>query len=258
MNNINQGDTLDFTYQSYINMLNLLKKNGYSFSSYHDWDSAQKSVILRHDIDNDIDKALQMAKLEKEEGDVRSTYFVLVSSNFYNIFSLDNSKKLQTIISCGHEVGLHFDEVKYSGAPVEVLHEKIVEEAAVLEKAINMPVKAVSMHRPSKEILDANLQIKGLVNSYSQTYFKEFKYLSDSRRRWREPVDEIIASGDYNKLHILTHAFWYHKEDIDMHRTVKEFINRANFERYNSMKENITDIESIISREEVLCERDNY
>ena len=53
-----------------------------------------------------------------------------------------------------------------------------------------------------------------MINSYGQTFFHDFKYLSDSRRRWREPVEEIIRSGTYDRLHILTHAFWYHKQRI--------------------------------------------
>ena len=39
--------------------------------------------------------------------------------------------------------------------------------------------------------------VPGMINGYGKVYFKEFKYLSDSRRWWREPVEEIIESGQY-------------------------------------------------------------
>ena len=89
-----------------------------------------------------------------------------------------------------------------------------------------------------------------MVNSYGRTFFHDFKYLSDSRRRWREPVEEIIRSGDYNRLHILTHAFWYHEQEETLRETVGQFIRSAGGERYRQLRENITDLESILREEE--------
>lgn len=107
------------------------------------------------------------------------------------------------------------------------------------------------MHRPSKLVLESDLKIDGLINSYGSTFFKEFKYLSDSRRRWREPAEEIIKSEEFNRLQILTHAFWYDEKECDIHDSVFQFINSANYERYQSMKENITDLESIMIGKEI-------
>lgn len=108
------------------------------------------------------------------------------------------------------------------------------------------------MHRPSRETLEADYDIPGIVNSYGKTFFHDFKYLSDSRRRWREPVEDIIRSGEHDRLHILTHAFWYHEEEEDISQTVGEFIRSANRERYAQMMENITDLPSILREEAVL------
>ena len=41
-------------------------------------------MISRHDIDYSIEKAVELAALEAEEN-VKSTYFVLLSSEFYNL-----------------------------------------------------------------------------------------------------------------------------------------------------------------------------
>ena len=83
-------------------------------------------------------------------------------------------------------------------------------------------------------------------NSYGEEFFNGFKYLSDSRRRWREPVEEIIEKGEFEKLHILTHAFWYYDEERDLSRTVLDFIRSASRERKLTMKDNITDLEQIL------------
>ena len=241
-----------FTYDAYRELLVLLDNHGYKCVDYHDWQSNQRCVILRHDIDNDIACALEFAKLEAELH-AKSTFFVLVSSDLYNAFSRKSTEKLKQILDYGHEIGLHFDETKYPEAmgDVEEVRLHILEEAAVLGKAIGRSVTCVSMHRPSQAILDANLAVPGMVNSYGRTYFHAFKYLSDSRRRWREPVEQIITSEEYERLHILTHAFWYREEEQDMRMTLETFMNHANDERYWMLRDNITNFDEILSESDV-------
>ena len=123
---------------------------------------------------------------------------------------------------------------------------RILHERDILASILETPVTTVSMHRPSQATLESDLQIPGMINSYGQTFFHDFKYLSDSRRRWREPVEEIVASGRYDRLHILTHAFWYHQQEEPIEVTVRRFISSANQERYRQMEENITDLASIM------------
>ena len=63
------------------------------------------------------------------------------------------------------------------------------------------------MHRPSRWVLEADLKIPGMVNSYGKEFFQDFKYVSDSRMRWREDVMKYAIEKAYPRLHILTHAF---------------------------------------------------
>lgn len=243
-----------FTYDGYRHLIKLLKKHRYEFSSYFsDQKTSTKCVVFRHDIDNDIEKAIRLAEIEHEEK-VFSTFFVLLTSDFYNVFSSRNATFLRTILSLGHEIGLHFDEVRYPGLSIDELRGKIIFEANLLSDAIGREVKVVSMHRPSKMVIDSDLKIPGIVNSYSQAFFKDYKYLSDSRRRWREPVEDIIESEKYEKLHILTHAFWYNEQERDIHESLKTYVNHANMDRYLFLRDNIADIESIMEIGEVICE----
>ena len=243
---------MKFTYNEYENLIKLIKNTGYVITSYKNWQDAKKCVILRHDIDNDIDKALQLARVEKNLG-VKSTYFVLVTSDFYNIFSSRNEKLLHGILDCGHDVGLHFDEARYPEIKTHKdASEKILEEAKLLSIITQRSVDTVSMHRPSKMMLEADMKIPGIINSYGQLFFEEFKYVSDSRRRWREPVEEIVTGGLYNRLHILTHAIWYNEEEIDLHSSLFRYINSGNIQRYRFEKENFTDLQSVMSENEVM------
>ena len=84
------------------------------------------------------------------------------------------------------------------------------------------------------------------MNSYGQTFFHDFKYLSDSRCRWREPVLDIISKEEALRLHILTHAIWYNEQEETIAETLSKFITAANHERYLTEKDNITDLESIL------------
>lgn len=241
-----------FTYENYLRFLSLLEENEYVFASYHDWNEKQRCVILRHDIDNSPAKALELAMLEHSKG-VRSTYFALLTSDFYNVFSKGTLQCLKSIREYGHEVGLHFDETQYEISNAEKYAFLIKKEASILSEAVGVPVTTVSMHRPSEKTLKADLEIPGIINSYSRIFFKKFKYLSDSRRHWREPVGEIIRSGRYERLHILTHAFWYSEQEKSIHDSVSGYVNSANMERYLAYKNNISDMDSIMTKEDVLC-----
>lgn len=244
---------MGFSYWDYQRLIGLLQKGGYRIANYDNWKEVERPVILRHDIDQSISKACEFARLEKEMK-VSATYFVLVTSDFYNCFSKKSQNQLKEIRDCGHELGLHFDETRYPEAmrnPGEVC-EKILQEATLLALVTGTPVTKVSMHRPSKKILEANLQIPGMVNSYAKTFFSDFKYLSDSRHCWREPVLDIIETGHYERLHVLTHAFWYYKEEVDLKEAVIQFVQRGNIERYEILKDNFTNLEALLSKEEIV------
>ena len=241
---------MEFTYQAYRGLLSHLRESGYIFTDYHGYSAHPRCVILRHDIDNSLSQAVRLAEIEAAEG-VHSTWFVLLRTDFYNPASAVSQRQLRRICELGHELGLHFDEAVYpAGAPEETVGH-ILHERDILSSILGMPITTVSMHRPSKATLEADLRIPGMVNSYGQTFFHDFKYLSDSRRRWREPVEDIIRSGAYDRLHILTHAFWYHETEQDIAQSVGAFVRAANSERYGQMMDNITDLPSILPREEL-------
>ena len=239
---------MNFTYSDYRKLIALLRDNGYTFANYHNFEKHNRCVIMRHDVDNSLSQAVRLAELEKEIS-VQSTFFVLLRTDFYNVASASAQKMLHRILELGHEIGLHFDEMAYDGGSGEDMIRRILWEKEMLSALLGTEVTTVSMHRPSKTTLDANWQIPGMVNSYGEMFFHSFKYLSDSRRRWREPVENIICAGEYDRLHILTHPFWYHDEEKTITESVEAFIRSARHERYLQMAENITDIDSIIKEE---------
>ena len=226
-------------------MIRSLADNGYEFCSYENYPIDGPCVILRHDIDYSLEQALRMAKLENSLG-VQSTFFVLLTSNFYNPASSCSYKILHEIISLGHHVGLHFDETAYNYAENK-LEYYIRKETRILSDLLDVNINSFSLHRPNSITLETALSIPGLINSYGNEFFVKFKYLSDSRRNWREPVESIITSKQFSRLHILTHAFWYHTDDIALKESLLDFIESAKEERQHSLESNITNLDKILS-----------
>lgn len=240
----------EFSYNGYKKLIERLRDLDFSFMSYHDFEANKKPCILRHDVDTDIKKAADFAAFESTLG-VKSTYFVLITTDFYNLMSSRGGQPfVKSIVESGHEVGLHFDELAYAEDSDVVAN--IKREAAILSEIIGQEVKTVSMHRPSKATLEANYEIPGLVNSYGEKFFKEFKYWSDSHMRWREDVYGLLAENRYDKIHLLTHPFWYAKEEEkSIDEMLRSFILRANGERYDSLNDNFTDLDEIVKRDEI-------
>lgn len=239
---------MKFTYAGYEELVMELKKHEYAFCSYENYCRNSNCVIMRHDIDYNLEQAVRLAELENRLG-ISSTYFVLLSSDFYNPASASSYKQLHQILDLGHTIGLHFDETAYSYDQFGIDY-YIKKEARVLSDLTDTDIRTFSLHRPNKRFLETELKIDALINSYGTEFFSGFKYLSDSRRRWREPVLDIIASEQFRRLHILTHAFWYHKDEVSLHDTVSQFISAASKNRETTLSENITDLGRILSGEE--------
>lgn len=166
-------------------------------------------------------------------------------------FSKESGDILREISTLGHKIGLHFDEKRYPIENQEDLRRFVDYESGILSDALNIDIDVVSMHRPSKWILENDVHLEGLINSYSKMFLHEFKYLSDSRMRWREDVLEIVTSKRFEKLHILTHPFWYADSNGNIRERLEEFIRHAQNERYHSIKDNLRDLEEIITEEEL-------
>ena len=86
-----------------INFENVYKKN---------LDKRPKALI-RHDIDLSLTQAKEIANIENEMA-VKSTYFIHLQNEFYNIFESKSQKIIQEILKLGHQIGVHFDINSYS------------------------------------------------------------------------------------------------------------------------------------------------
>ena len=105
-----------FTYREYREILRKLGDRGYSFAPFSEAEgllrSGRRFVLLRHDIDLDLGKAVRLAELESDMG-IAATYFFMMRTQHYNLLSCDGSAAVEHISSLGHHLGLHFDCAAY-------------------------------------------------------------------------------------------------------------------------------------------------
>lgn len=241
---------MNFTYSAYAEMLYLLKERQYAICNYQNYHNSNRCVILRHDVDFSLEAALSFAELEYKKG-VQSTYFILLSTNFYNLHHKNSSNILKKIKAMGHDIGLHFDEANYSIMNEEELVHYVKKEISIMSQSLGMELRTVSMHRPSKWILEANVQFDMVINSYAKEFFNDFKYLSDSRMYWREDVHQVIQSNAYDRLHILTHPIWYGTKECDMRHKLQDFIKNRKYNCYESIRDNIRDLDEVLSKVDI-------
>lgn len=245
---------MKFTYESYAAMLMSLQRKGYKFRNYKTWQEEEKTVIIRHDVDNSLQKAVVLSEIEKDvcEESVEATYFLLLATNFYNVHSRESRECISKITKNGGNIGLHFDETQYNISDIDEMKDYVDKEAEILSNVINAKVEVVSMHRPSEKVLSKNIVFPDIINSYSEVYFKQMKYLSDSRRHWREKVDDIIDSGIYPRLHILTHPFWYMRSyEKTLKQTLIDAVVKASLDYYDSLNNNFRNLGTELEKNEI-------
>jgi hypothetical protein len=243
---------MQFTYEAYEQLISRLLDKGYRIKDYETWEAAEQTVILRHDVDYSLERAARFSKYEKELFGGGATYFVLLSTDFYNVHSKTSRQYMEEILKNGGRIGLHFDAVQYPIDSESDMITYVQQEAAVLSDILGVGVNAVSMHRGSQKILASDVKFPGLINSYGELFFKKMKYVSDSRRFWRENVEEIIDSGQYPRLHILTHPFWYmEKTEKTLKQTLQEAVLHASLEYYDHLNDNFRDLDAELGRKEI-------
>lgn len=203
-----QGGAPDFTEQGLIQLLSTLTDAGYIFTAFTPEVPEFKTVILRHDIDLDVESALTTARIEADLG-VSATYFVLLSADVYNPLARRNREAIDEFMSLGHRVELHFDPTVY-GPSIEEFEEGLTGEAAILESLTGKPTTAFSFHRPRGGSQKFPPTKSGLINAYAPTYFSEICYSSDSDGWWR--FGAFVDSENFQagrSLQLLLHPEWW-------------------------------------------------
>ena len=178
------------------------------------------SILLRHDVDVSVNRALALAKIEENYG-IRATYFFDPLSSQYSIFDPTQRDMAIQIAELGHVIGLHFDASRHAGLTLIELEQAVRLETQILEAAGVEPV-AISFHNPRPEDLELeDSKIAGLVNAYSRELFREAKYVSDSNGFWKyEALEDLLRRQKESRrpLQVLIHPEWWQEDEMPPRR----------------------------------------
>lgn len=202
----------DFTRDNYRRLIKLAKKK-YTFCNFENYKGKDNFILWRHDIDFSVHSAYALAKIEASEK-VQSTFFVHLHNDFYNVLEKEIVDLLKKILKLGHKAGLHFDCHYYNIKSEKGLEKKLEFEKDLLQQALRTDIDVFSYHNPTKEILAYDKDTyAGMINTYNKFFRGEIGYCSDSNGYWRfDRLEDILTSGKYENLQVLTHPAWWQKE----------------------------------------------
>ncbi len=198
---------MDFTINIYKEFLATLKGHGYQFITVEDFfrKEYEKFVILRHDVDNLPYNSLYFAEIQANEG-LKGTYYFRIVPESYN------QEVIQKIVSLGHEIGYHYEDMDL--AYKESLSKKfknhfwfrktLIERPELYDKAWRLftnnlrilrdfyPVVTICMHGSPRSPFDNkslwnkfNYHDIGIIGEpYLDIDFTKVFYLTDTGRRW--------------------------------------------------------------------------
>lgn len=190
----------DFDLAHYRELIEAAKAGGYRFSLF-DHDPQPGDLFLRHDVDFSLPAALTIARLDHELG-VRSTFFLMRDSVFYNLASAEGRAALAELRSLGHAVGLH------------------AEWPSVEPDARFDPVLA--LHNPGPAHISDS--VPGFVNVMEPRF--ALNYRSESNQHWRQGCpQEALRAGELEWLQLLLHPEIWAYQGATMRETMLDMLD---------------------------------
>jgi len=180
---------MDFTFKTYIQLLESLKKAGYHFQTYAEYVSKpvleipSKCIMLRHDVEAHYENALRMAIIQNEQGIKGTFYFRIFAKSF-------QSEVVKQIAHLGHEIGYHYDDLAVCKGDYEKAIKRF--EAHLNRLRELAPVKTITMDgsplsRYDNRKLWSKYDYKALgilAEPYFDLDFNAVFYITDTGRRW--------------------------------------------------------------------------
>ena len=109
----------------YKSLLMAFISNGYSGVEFKCPIQDERQLLLRHDIDIDVQLAHEMAKIEHGLN-IKSTYFFMLTNPLYNLMERENFFRVNEIKEVGHTISLHFDTTCYYNKESGFFQEKAI------------------------------------------------------------------------------------------------------------------------------------
>lgn len=225
-------------FKSYESFLQNFIDAGYEFKTYDRFKHGQdKQIILRHDVDFDTGLACKMSIKETAIGIGRTTYFIWITNNFYNILSKETLDEIYQISFC-HDIKIHFNVDNYYRNMN--LGDGVNRESLIFSMLFGINVHTLepfSIHKPLKKSLHNYLG--NLDHTYKGKWFRDIKYISDSKGCFREgnPFEsDWFKQGKSCQCNI--HPIWWMQEGEDPVDKIRNWIKKKNKQLIDDVSEN--------------------
>jgi len=218
-----------FDYDSYFESLKIFLSvnENLCFDEISHVHPGQRYFILRHDVDFDPGIALRMAQLEAERG-IRSTYFILLTSPYYNLLIGENRRVPRQLVELGHKVGLHYDIIDLSLSGENQVLTEFKFQISILSELAGSEIKMICAHNPSLSSDDPFKRSDEFINAADSKFTTDITYLSDSCGAWRDEAIDIFKSGIIpERLQLLIHPFYWNDRPEDRWQIIENFQNES-------------------------------
>lgn len=197
--------TRDFTLEKYAQLCEVIRAVGcpvMTVKRFLQADQPQKPVVvLRHDVDRQVDTAMRMAKLESKYG-IAATYYVRTTPR---VFKPQALKRLHEL---GHEVGYHYEALARAKGNTAKAIQTFEQELNRFRDLV--PVDTISMHGSplspwnNLDLWHANdLQDYGILgDAVLSLHSEHLYYFTDTGRSWdadRYNLRDRMASGELRR-----------------------------------------------------------
>ena len=212
---------MDFTVTKYRELVSALKDAGYEFVTYVEYTEgrrADKLVVMRHDVDRQVERARRLAEVESEMR-VRASYY------FREKFIDDDSDEIRYIESLRHEVGYHYEELVSEKGDVDKAYARFVRNVKKMRQVAD--VRTITMHGSPTSRFDSkdmwqvyDYKKLGLIGEPQMDVdWSEMFYLTDTGRSWNG-VNRRDKVADF-KL-VWEAKGWVYKTTDDVIKAVRE------------------------------------
>ena len=216
---------MDFTITKYRELVSALKDAGYVFVTYAEYAEGRggnRLIVMRHDVDRQVERARRLAEVENDMGGRASYYF---REKFID-------DEIRYIESLGHEVGYHYEELVAEKGDVDKAYARFVRNVKKMRQVAD--VRTITMHGSPMSRFDSkdmwrvyDYKKLGLIGEPQfDVDWDEMFYLTDTGRSWNggNRRDKVV---DFKS--VWEAKGWVYKTTDDVIEALKEgrFPNRV-------------------------------
>jgi hypothetical protein len=200
---------MSFTFRDFENILSAFQYYNYETVTFKEFDPEKEfQLLLRHDVDFCPENCLKIAEKEEKIG-YKSTFFFLLTSDFYNPLSNVMQSLFKKLHDLGMSIGLHFDP----SAQFNHFHQ------AIVRKILDNEFDVYSNHKPKTYGL-TNYEGMFIKSAYDEQFAWKSKYMSDSNKEWKhghpiQMLEQFEYEGRIGKnIQLVIHPIWYQENQI--------------------------------------------